>query len=69
MTIVTKYDPGQIVSYRSKLGGYKTGIIEKVFTNVYANEKIHVGYFIKGVFREFKEPELKSIQNERPSSR
>lgn len=61
MTIITKYDPGQIVSYGSKLGGSKTGRIEKVFTNVHTDKKVHVGYFIKGVFREFKESELKPV--------
>ena len=61
MIINTKYDPGQLVSYNSNLGGSKTGTIEKVFTNAYSNKKVHIGYFIKGVLREFKETELKPV--------
>jgi len=61
MIINTKYNPGQLVSYRSKLGGFKTGTVEKVFTNAYDSSKVYIGYFIKGVLKEFKEKELKSV--------
>lgn len=62
MIINTKYNPGQVVSYGSKLGGFKTGTIEKVFTNAYSDKKVYIGYFIKGVLRDFKETELKPIE-------
>lgn len=68
MTITTKYDPGQLVNYKSKLGSFKLGTIEKVFTNVHTDKKVHVGYFLKGVYREFKESEL-TIPYERQNSR
>jgi len=60
MKIETKFAPEMKVIYVSKATGLpKTGVIEKVFTNTYVEGKSHIGYFIKGVKREFKEIELK----------
>ena len=60
MKIETKFAPNKKVTYISKANGLpKIGVIEKVFTNTYTEGKSHIGYFIKGVKREFKEIELK----------
>ena len=67
MTIRTKFDVGQPVLYQSKLGIDKVGIIEKLFVN-YWGKKMHIGYFLKGILREFKEMELKQIKHEGSSS-
>lgn len=68
MKIHTKFDVGETVIYQSKLGMEKVGTIEKLFVN-YWGKKMHIGYFIKGVLREFKEIDLKKVQNERSSSK
>lgn len=68
MTINTKYNVGEIVSYRSKTGTNKTGRIEKIFTNCWG-KKVQIGYFVQGVFKEFDESQLNPVNDERSSSR
>lgn len=67
MTINTKYDVGQIVSYKSKTGTNKTGRIEKIFTNCWG-KKVKIGYFVQGVFKEFDESQLNAVIHERQNS-
>lgn len=68
MIINTKFDVGQKALYRSKSGTDKVGTIEKLFINYWGGKKMYIGYFIKGVLKEFKEPELKQVKDERSDS-
>ena len=67
MIIHTKFNVGQKVIYRSKLGMDKTGTIEKLFVD-YWGKHMYIGYFLKGVLKAFKEKELKQFDDERSDS-
>jgi hypothetical protein len=69
MTINSKFNIGQVVTFKSNSTGInKTGTVEKISVNAWSEKKVFVSYFLKGIFKEFKEHELKPVYERQNSA-